>query len=574
MPIQDQNTSLAIPEFSPRPEGFKVGDNLTMYGHNMRVVGTRPDGSPILDLADFKPSVQGSSQTKTGQPVKRGQWLRNRLNSLYSDPVYSKANSDVQKYYKDKAYDKWVVPYYKHIGEKPMSKDTFISGGQDPSVRDRIAIETLSNKSEREELTVLKTSSKFLSGVSNILNFAASIDPFLLKEDRAYTQKILSTSENYYDKQAQDLEDRIQDKGGHDLSTKVTAIGTEAIFFEAFGGHAAAKALQITNPSFVKAVTPTIKTLWNGAVTGTLWGATTGSKAKELPEDAANFALVDLGLTKASAVFFKLFNKFVDHGLVTQTIQEAASDLVEGKGVVKPKVEDIVKGGSEVNKQASKAAAAKILNEMAQKLEGGETNGAYKKLSPKQQKALLMRLTMVGKQSSEFTLDKVFDEAMLKDGEEQMQKVVPAASKIQGEIDQVIKSHGVDPTEAKLGAKLPRHETHIDSPLQHISARISFLRNQIKGAEKNDLIIGEIDTLREALSQEQNLLKEARAKRAVMKKGQTARAVGNADDASHRAAYEQARQEFQQQNPGEDYTKFSNLSKIMKRADELQRGGK
>lgn len=513
METQDQNT-LTVPEFSSRSSGFKVGDNLTMYGHNMRVVGSRPDGSPILDLADFVPPKQSAIPTKTGQPVKRGQWLRNRLTSLYSDPVYSKASLDVQKYYKDKAYDKWVVPYYKHIGEKPMSKNTFINGGQDPVVRERIAVDILSNKSEREELTVLKTSSKFLSGVSNILGFVNSFNPFETKEGREYGKKIFQTSENYYDNQAQDLENRIQDKGGHDLATKITALGTDAIFFEASGGSAAAKALRITNPSFVKTVTPTIKTLWNGAVTGTLWGATTGSKAKELPEDAATFALADLGLSKASSVFFKVFNKFVDHGTIVQTIKEAAEDLVSGKGVTRPKVEDIVKGSSEVNKQASKAAAAKMLNEMAQKLEGGsETKEAFKKLSPRQQKALLMRLTLVGKQSTEFTLDKIFDESMLRDGEEQMQKVVPAAAKIQGEIDQVIKSHGVDPVQAKLATKLPRHQTHIDSPLQHISARISFLRNQVKNAEKNDLIMGEIDTLREALRQEQELYKQVKGRK-------------------------------------------------------------
>lgn len=568
MALQDQNSQLAIPEFSPRPGGFKVGDNLTMYGHNMRVTGTKSDGTPILDLAD-------TSQTPQVKPmVRRGQWLRNRLSSLYSDPIYSKASPDVQKYYKDKAYDKWVVPYYKHIGEQPMSKDTFINGGQDPKVRERIAVETLANKSEKEELTVLKTSSKFLSGVSNILNFVDSFNPLQTKEGHQYVDKLLSTSERYYDKQAQDLEDRIQDKGGHDLESKVVALGTDTIFFEASGGSAAARALRIANPTFVKTVTPTIKTLWNGAVTGTLWGATTGSKASELPSDAATFALADLGLSKASSVFFKVFNKFVDHGLVTQTLQEAASDLVSGKGVTKPKVEDIVKGGTEVNKQASRAAAAKLLNEMAQKLEGGESNGAYKKLTPKQQKALLMRLSMVGKQATETSLDSSFNEAMLQDSEASMKQVAPSASKIQQEIDQVIKSHGVDPVQAKLATKLPHHETHIDSPIQHITARISYLTNRLKARGRDELIMSDIDTLKEALRQEKELLKEARAKREVMSKGQTARAVGNVDDASHRAAYEQARREFQEQNPGEDYTKFSNLSKIMKRADELQRGGK
>jgi len=331
---QDQNSAMTVPEFSPRPGGFKPGDNLTMFGHNMRVVGTNASGKPDLVLDD---SVQ--SKTSSEQPtIKRGQWLRNRLNSLYSDPVYSKASPDVQKYYKDKAYDKWVVPYYKHIGEKPMSKDTFISGGQDPAVRDRIAFETLTNKSDREQLTILKTSSKFLSGVSNILNVVASFNPLMSKAERKSVKEMLSTSENYYDKQAQDLEDRIQDKGGHDLETKVISLGTQMIFFEASGGSTAANALRITNPAFVKAVTPTIKTLWNGAVTGTLWGATTGSKAKELPDDAATFALVDLGLSKASSVFFKVFGKFVEHSKVVQTVQEAAEELVSGKGVTRPKV--------------------------------------------------------------------------------------------------------------------------------------------------------------------------------------------------------------------------------------------
>jgi len=473
-----------------------------------------------------------TQQVQARPVIKRGQWLRNRLNSLYSDPVYSKASPEVQKYYKDRAYDKWVVPYYKHIGEKPISKDTFIGGGQDPAVRDRIAIETLANKSDKEELTILKTSSKFLSGVSNILNFAASFDPTLLPSERKNIHEMLSTSENYYDKQAQDLEDRIQDKGGHDLATKVTALGTQAIFFEASGGNAAASALRITNPMFVKTVTPTVKTLWNGAVTGTLWGATTGSKAKELPSDAATFALMDLGLTKASSVFFKVFGKFIERSKVVQTVQEAAEDLVAGKGVIRPKVEDFVKAQEpteqipglivgkrpdrfspiNVNEQASKVAVAKALNESAQKVAGGDTNGAFKRLSPKEQKALLMRLTMVTKQSSESTLDSIFSGAMLKDAEEQMKTVVPAAAKIQGEIDQVIKSHGVDPTEAKLATKLPRHQTTIDSPISHISARMSFLRNQLKAADKKDLIMSEVDTLREALRQEQDLYKQVKAR--------------------------------------------------------------
>jgi len=123
-----------------------------------------------------------------------------------------------------------------------------------------------------------------------------------------------------------------------------------------------------------------------------------------------------------------------------------------------------------------------------------------------------MRLTMVTKQASDTSLSGMFDEAMLKDGEESMQKVVPAAAKLQSEIDQVIKSHGVDPTEAKLATKLPRHQTTIDSPISHISARISFLRNQLKAADKNDLIMSEVDTLREALRQEQELYKQVKAR--------------------------------------------------------------
>lgn len=525
MNTQEQNPSvIPAPVASVKTGGYKVGDEVTMYGRNMRVVGTRQDGTPILDLAPIQPRQQSTStgtqqsSSKVTTPKQQdgkkhlGMWLSNRLRGLYADPSFDKASSDVQKYYKNKAYDKWVVPYYKHINIPVMSREAFVDGTQDPEVHKRIASEYLARKSSKEELTILKTSSKVLSSVSNLLSTFEKFNPFGTSETRQSNIKALKTSEDYYDKQAQDLEDRIQDKGGHDLETHITQLGTQMIFFEASGGSGAANMLRVTNPAFVKAITPTIKTLWNGAVTGTLWGATTGSKVKDLPDDAATFALFDLGLSAGSAGFMKVFHKLVDSKTIAQVVEESAQDLVSGKGVVRPKVEEIVKGGDAVNKQAAKAATAKALNESAQKIAGGDTNGAFKKLGTKQQKALLTRLTMAGSVSGKFELEDQAKEIMLKEDESKIQQVVPAASKIQAEIDQVIAKNGTDPVKAKLGATLPRHQTTIDSPLSHISARMSFLRNQLKAAESNDLIMSEVDSIREALQQEQTLYKQVKNK--------------------------------------------------------------
>lgn len=608
-PDKPPDVSMPVPDFSPRGH-FSVGDEVSIYGNTVKVIGLRPDGQPIYGAVPGTSTASTKPLTPQAKPqIRRGQWLRNRMLELYNDPMYKNASPDVKQYYKEKAYDKWVVPYYKHIGMTPQTKEQFVTGVPDheSGLQSFFNYLTLSGqkyaqarevRAQRRE-TILESaaerSSKFLAGVSSMLNWATKsfqdtasrtllLDRTLPKGMTDYHpyEKYFKTAENYYDQQAQHLDDMLEDRHAKGLTSTITDLATQSIFFEASGGAKAAELFKFANPRTATLGLKMAKTAWNGAVTGMFWAPTTGGKASDIPGDAASFALLDVGLKASTAAFYKTMGKFFNSEFVNKILESTATKLASGKGVTIPKAEEFAKGGDVVNQQAAEAGAARVLNEAAQKVNGGSEKGAFKRMSPRKQKALLLRLSLVAEKAKEMNLDErqELEATHLTEQEDKNKSVVPVAAKVQEKVDGIIKEAGLEPTQAKIGATLPHHNTTIDSPLQHISARISWLQNRLKSHVREDLIMSDVETIKEALRQEKQLYKQAKilqeireGKRTVSGGSGRGEPMSPEHMAAHQDAFEQARREWQEANPGKDYaSNMSALSSIMKRAEEIRQG--
>lgn len=549
--------TIPIPTASPRSTGYKVGDEVSMYGKSFKVAGLRPDGSPILDMEPIATQTAGGtskkplSQTTTPQTstgtFKRGKWLSNRLTSLYDDPTYKRANGDVQNYYKRLAYNKWVVPYYKHIKLDPPSLDNFLKGqgisSGEANLRD--SIERQSRQNQKQQLAMVGTTDRAIAGISSLLGHLNEILPVTqLIPSSAFTplKQFAKTGEDYYDRQAQDMEDRIQDLGGHNVGTRTSQLIASAALFEATGAAKGSNFFKIANPRTAEYSTRLLKSIWNGAVTGLFWGASTGSKPKDLPDDAATFALFGiLGATGTKFVqFLRSFTKVAPPSVIQATINDAAKGLLTD-GVVVPKQETFDINNVQSNKQAATAGVARILNIMAWQAQhteeaflnqrsmitrsvGGGTRGipatqnifdeklvqgAFKKLSEQEQKQVVTKLFSMLSTSQDVAqhdLAKSVAPQLLEEQENNAKQVAPSVAQTQQSINKFIQKTvpNGDVTKMKLGAVLPHHNTDIRSPLQQVSARMSWLRNQLKN---EDLIDIDRRTIQKALDDEKKLYK-------------------------------------------------------------------
>lgn len=597
-PDKPPDVSMQVPAFSPRGH-FNVGDEVSIYGNTVKVVGLRPDGQPIYGAVPGTSTTSNKPLAPQAKPqIRRGQWLRNRMLELYNDPMYKNASPDVKQYYKEKAYDKWVVPYYKHIGMTPQTKEQFVTGvpEHESGLQSFFNYLTLSGqkyaqarevRAQRRE-TILESaaerSSKFLAGVSSFLNWATTSAQETLtgRPVKQTGQEPFKVAENYYNQQAQHLDDILEDRHAKGLTSTITDLATQGIFFEASGGAKAAEMFKFANPRTATLGLKMAKTAWNGAVTGMFWAPTTGGKPSDISGDVAGFALLDVGLKASTAAFYKTMGKFFNSEFVNKILESTATKLASGKGVEIPKEAEFAKGGDVVNQQAAEAGAARVLNEAAQKVNGGSEKGAFKRMSPRKQKALLLRLSLVAEKAKEMNLDEKqeLEATHLSEQEDKNKSVVPVAAKVQEKVDGIIKEAGLEPTQAKLGATLPHHNTTIDSPLQHISARIAWLQNRLKSHVREDLIMSDVETIKEALRQEKQLYKQAKILQEIREGKRTVSGGSGREEpmspehmAAHQDAFEQARREWQEANPGKDYaSNMSALSSIMKRAEEIRKG--
>lgn len=552
--------SIPIPVASPRSTGYKIGDEVSMYGKSFKVAGLRPDGSPILDMEPVSTQATGGTSKKPLSPTttpqtststfKRGKWLSNRLSSLYNDPTYKRASSDIQDYYKRQAYNKWVVPYYKHIKLDPPSLDNFLKGqsisSSEANIRDRI--ERQSRQNQRQQLAMVGTTDRAIAGMSSLLGHLSDVLPvtqLLPSQSFDPVRQFAKTGEDYYDRQAQDMEDRIQDLGGHNLGTRTSQLVASAAMFEATGAAKGANFFKIANPRTAEYSTRLLKSIWNGAVTGMFWGASTGTKPKDLHEDAENWALFGiLGATGTKFVqFLRAFTKVAPPAVVQSTINDAAKGLLTD-GVIAPKQETFDINNVQSNQQAATAGVARVLNIMAWQAQHTEetflnqrsmitrsvgggtrgipvtqdifdeklTQGAFKKLTEREQKEVVTKLFSMLSTSQDIAqhdLSKSVAPQLLEEQENNAKQIAPSVAQTQQSVNQFIQKTvpNGDVTKMKLGAILPHHNTNIRSPLGQVAARMSWLRSQLN---REGLSGAERLAIQDALDDEKKLFKRVK----------------------------------------------------------------
>lgn len=465
----------------------------------------------------------------------KGEWLRLRLDTLYKSDRYTKGNQDTKNFYKRKAYDKWVVPFYqKTYNQKPpFSQEEFLSNEK---FQKRLQSEQFWERSRIQDqknfFSALRSTDKSLAGISSYVAaitaptqdhieyrpkpgalhntprfHAVESEPYLVKgSPDTSIHKAAVTSEKYWDEQAQDMEDRIQSLGGHNFATRVSGLIADAGMFEATGASKASSIFRIANPRTLDYTERLLRAEWNGAVTGFFWGASTGTKPQDIHEDISTFALFGVaGATGTQALkFLTSFSKVAPLQVVQSTVNKAVESLLKD-GIEVPKQSTFNPSNIQQNEQMATAGVAKVLNTIAYgvehqspvgelarptiapptELKGSDLNGAFKRLTPSQQKLVVTRLfgaLSTYQQKGQQELTKQVGVEFLKEEEQKAIEANPMAKQVQQEVNQFIQERipGQDPTQSKIGAILPHHNTSIDSPIHHISGRMSWLRQQLR----------------------------------------------------------------------------------------------
>lgn len=529
------------------------------------------------------------------QPIVKN-WLNNKLATLYNDPIYKQGNSDVQAAYKRKAYDKWVVPFFKKTGKDNPWKtpDEFINP---TTLTKRLYTEQQkdikSKQGEKQQAAMVGATDKAIAGISSFLNTIGTTTENLWFHGQPTENKIpaLKESEQYYDKQAQIMEERVQGLGGHDIRTRASQVIAESALFEATGAAKGAKLFQLANPRTADYATRLLKAGWNGAVTGLFWGTSTGTKPQDLHEDASTFAL--LGMTGASGTalykFLRTFTRSAPPETIQAVITEAATKLTSKEGVLVPREKSFDINKPLDNRTAATAGIAQTLNTMAAQVSGSqEINGAFQQLTPKQQKLVLTRLFGALSQfhnEETFNLMKQLEPLRLQEQEQNARQVAPVVQQVQESIDKFIKERVPDvatkPEELsrmKTGAVLPHHVTNENSPIQHISARMSWLRSQLK---RTDLSGADRDIFQTSLNEEKELYKKVKTAKEAVKKDllvdklkKSVNAVGDTE------AFQQAKREL----PNGSFSDWARRAQEIKTSmahgsggvsvEEIQRPGK
>lgn len=539
---------------------------------------------------------------KTVAPQKKQiteKWLTSRLDSLYNDPDYKNATPERQQFYKQRAYEKWAVPYYKHVGQTVPSLEEFL-GTKKPASQSESAmiasyhgsdrqaqateqqrIQALKDEHhERSFFAGVKVADETISGISNIFSFLSKYSGQGLEwtehgirapQKSNQATKVFDRATDYYDKQAQDMEDRIQDLGGHNLETNMSSLVAQASLFEATGGAKAASFIKLANPETAAFSVRLLKAQWNGAVNGLFWDLSTGAKPKDIPMDVSTFAIFDgVGLhSKGLAQALGVFSKSAPREVMQQTIKNAAEGLVKD-GVPLPKQAEFNVDNYQQNNKAATAVIARTLNEMAglkntkKVLNAKDMNGAFKKLTPAQQKEVMTRLFMMLSQSQDIASHDLATQLApqyIKESEANAAKVVPKVSQeVQKSVNDFVKKRmpqasDADITHTKYGAILPRHTTTDKSPIAHVSARISWLSNTLKRGDKT-LAADERRALQQALTEEKELYKTMKAAKRDLEAERLKEVANPKADTSY---FEQAKKELPNASLSEQIQRASKL---------------
>lgn len=501
--------------------------------------------------------------------VQKGLWLRNKLQSLYKDPLYTKASPEDQKTYRGLAYDKWIAPYYQHNNMKAPGKDIFVESGK--LFPQTSSSETAKRLGKIAGYSALKTTSSIMAHSQEPLEWLSSkIDglanihlPYITNEGHFATHRKVSQPLTDFFKEnkeyAKILEDyyqsQIDNETHNELKDKIasgaSSLGTEALFFETTGPSKIAKGLEIANPRTAKLAVQMGKAVINGAINFSVWeGALESLKPSKIGEAAVSGAAFG-GLSKPfSNMGSDLLKKIFQYGgseAAKPIVEQAVKDAKEGKFVdIKQflskdkQIEGTVLGRDEKSllpdqtrepairlSADSRRASLVITNKLH-----GMAQERYKKnfnqLAWIQQRGLLNKfLAQLDDSRTRAILDpnKQLLQSFFSENEQKLFQAFPQAADSAKEADKTVlqlTEGSVNPVTNKLKATLEHHNTYIDSPLSQIGARISFLSNSLKKASQ-----GEKAEIQKALDEEKQLLKDAREKREKLSKGnQTAGSIG------------------------------------------------
>lgn len=445
----------------------------------------------------------------------KGKWLHDKLSSLYSDPKYKSASPEQQKAYKELAYTKWIQPYFtKVLKTTAPTKDDWLTGSTH-YFEGTPGKETKPQHLDQElgthvEKVILRTSSGLLHDLSYV---GRALDSIVGDDDRKpgeqNLEQIFTTASKYYGDAATQVEGELKVLHGNkneipfskDVPGRLAEFGTQGVIFEVAGGAKASKVLNVANPKTASLALQMAKASWNGAVDFAGWSASQGETPQEISKSAAVGAVGGAVLKSAQRtgldpLFDMLKNSFKWGGKTAtqQVVNEAITKaLTKSEGV------------SPLNEQSRKAStiAASELEKYSQE----KFKRSFKDLGYIQKAHVLNKFLAVTKDAVSTAqregMPKQLVQAQAKEQDDLMTQIFPEAKASQQKIEEFVKQSGLEPQSTKMLATLPHHNTTIDSPIRHISGRISFLQNQLRTAKAS-----EKEGIQQALQEEYSLLKQ------------------------------------------------------------------
>lgn len=527
-------------------------------------------GQPLsdIDLSQSETSVKvpvkaAAKQPSTSTP-KRGMFLVNRLNKLYTDPLYKNGDETVKQYYKDKAYDKWVVPYYKHIGENAPTREEFLSGQHKSSNSKLGWYQGIVDKAPGMGYAALKETSKITGGLAGLMSYAGAGIDWIAGSDvdekqgglkKAGTndknlethlkdvQVYFKTKEDYYDKQLEASNDGHASTWRDNPEQKTAQLVTQGVFFEATGAGKAAKLFQVANPRTAAMLVKMVKSSWNTAVGFGLWSASQGDTPQDIKSSAETGAVLGplgalgkkiTGLDKFHDMLTTMFKyggaesakpiindavgkAATGHGkeLVQQYLEEPMS-----KAELQTKIEDLLKsvqateianknkgvGGLTPESSIGSSAIAVRLHEMSQ----DKYTKTFDKLSWIQQRGIINKFLSTDTLGAKLRAEAQPPSAevlhtMVKEQQDKLNQATPVAAEVDKKVGEFVKSNGNKPEVLKIKATMPHHNTTVDSPWKDIQARTSFLKSQLRRYKQGT---PEHKELQEAINEEYSLMQE------------------------------------------------------------------
>lgn len=544
---QDNQNSIPVVEFDPRS-----GKPLFSPEYYERTAEQYKD-------YDAKGEPKQQTENSYKGSIRRGMWLKGKLETLQNDPKYKAGTPEQQREWKSLAYDKWVQPYYKNVLKvDPPVKEEWLTGQYSKTGFVQRSHE-YGEKLDREILGhTLKATTDITAGLlHNVADAVEAIDKMKIfggetSQGQQRAQQIRKIGDKYteYGKQADQYLESIHNRSHgekpkfrEDIPGKISELGTQAIFFEATGGAKIAKVLNVANPKTAALAFQMAKASWNGAVDYGMWSASQGDKPEEVVQNFGTGGVLGpiakLGQRKILGPLLETFKTLFKWGgkeAVEQVLSESveeASDRVHSikEGNYRPSgwIHDIESPHSSVfdpdfgiKSSVRTVAKSSTLTPEGQRLVGATVQQLDMFAQAKFKKnyadlPYIQKINILNKALSTVSeaaqsaksegMPKQLIQAQAKEEDELMASIFPEAKVSQQKIDKFIVENGEAPVATKFLASLPHHNTTVESPWKHLQARVSFLKNQLRTAKGE-----EKQSIQQALDDEYSLMKQKKQK--------------------------------------------------------------